>query len=81
MRLGGRSIVPLRRPDLVFDGQPTPWQMYQDIYHERPTTIVLDDVSAKFFRDSTCQSFLKALTDTRPIKTLRWPESARPSGP
>jgi hypothetical protein len=61
---------------LVFDGQPSAWQMYQDIYNERPPTIVLDDVSAKFFRDPTCQSFLKALTDTRPVKTLRWPTSS-----
>jgi hypothetical protein len=63
-------------PHLVFDGQPTAWQMYQDIYEERPSTIVLDDVSAKFFQDPTCQSFLKALTDTRPVKTLRWPTAS-----
>jgi phage N-6-adenine-methyltransferase len=61
---------------LVFDGEPSAWQMYQDIYNERPPTILLDDVSAKFFRDPTCQSFMKALTNTRPKKTLRWPTSS-----
>jgi hypothetical protein len=63
-------------PHLVFGGQPTAWQMYQDIYHERPPTIVLDDVATRFFRDPTCQSFMKALTDTRPAKTLRWPTAS-----
>src|SRR5580704_10282071 len=47
----------------VFDGQPSAWQMYQQIYATRPPIIVFDDVSEKFFRDPTCQSFVKALTD------------------
>jgi hypothetical protein len=60
----------------VLDGQPSAWQMFQEIYARRPQMIVFDDLSERFFRDPTCQSFVKALTDTRPVKILRWPTSS-----
>ena len=66
------TVRELIGPHVTFGGKPSAWGFYCGLFESRNSTVLLDDVSPAFFRDSTCQSLLKALTETRPVKTLRW---------
>lgn len=57
---------------LELNGSPSAWRFYQLLYENRNKFVVLDDVTPKFFRDDKTVSMLKHLTNTVPVKTLRW---------
>jgi hypothetical protein len=63
-------------PHVVFEGRPSAWGFYCQLYEFRHATVLLDDVSPQFYHDPTCQSLLKALTETRATKTLAWHTAA-----
>ena len=56
----------------VTSGSPTAWGFYQWAHDNLDKFLVLDDVSPKFFKANETNAMLKNLTETRPIKTLRW---------
>jgi hypothetical protein len=61
---------------LIYEGgNPTTFQFYCDLHRHIDDFVILDDVSSKFFRDHLTNSYLKQLTNTREIKSLRWPTS------
>ena len=63
-------------PHLLFEGRPSAWGFYCQLFLFRHATVVMDDVSPAFYREPTCQSLLKALTETRRTKTLVWQTAA-----
>jgi len=67
-------------PHVIFAGKPSAWGFYCGLYESRNAIVLLDDVSPRFFADPTCQSLLKALTETRRTKTLAWPTAAAGEG-
>ena len=65
---------------LVIEGEPTAWQLYKDLYDNLDATLIFDDVATKFYRDSKTLSYLKKLTETKRVKTLRWPTNSAGEG-
>lgn len=61
---------------LVIEGEPTAWKLYQELYDNLDATVIFDDVASKFYRDSKTLSYLKKLTETKKVKTLRWPTNS-----
>ena len=59
-----RAAEEIISPYVIFGGKPSAWGFYCGLYESRNANVVLDDVSPRFFGDPTCQSLLKALTDT-----------------
>lgn len=72
--LGKTSLTKemVKRQIEVFEGNVTAWGFYTRLYRNRDATIIMDDVNPAFFKDSACNAYMKALTETRPLKTLRW---------
>jgi hypothetical protein len=56
-------------------GNPSAFQFYCDLHKHIDDFVILDDVSSKFFKDHLTNSYLKQLTNTREVKSLRWPTS------
>ena len=65
---------------LVLTGEPTAWKLYQELHDHRDSTVILDDVSTKFYRDSKSLAYLKQLMETKQVKTLKWQTNAAGDG-
>lgn len=73
-------LAAANRTHVVFEGSPSEFKFYCDLYDNLNATVILDDVDPKFFRQSKSITYLKQLTETRTVKTLRWPTASTGEG-